>query len=73
MKYLKFALCNMLFPIMLLLTYWLHITFFKVNVVFYSAIVDGILAAFITILLVSLSKWLNVFSVFEKDCVRSHS
>ncbi len=66
MKYLKFALCNMLFPIMLLLTYWLHITFFKVNVVFYSAIIDGILAAFITILLVSLSKWLNVFSVFEK-------
>jgi hypothetical protein len=66
MKYFKFALCNMLFPAMLLLIYWLHITFFKVNVVFYSAIIDGILATFVTILLVSLSKWLNVFSVFEK-------
>jgi hypothetical protein len=66
MKYFKFALCNMLFPVMLLLIYWLHITFFKVNVVFYSAIIDGILATFVTILLVSLSKWLNVFSVFEK-------
>lgn len=66
MKYFKFAICNMLFPIMLLLTYWLHITLFKVNVVFYSAIVDGILATLVTILLVSLSKWLNVFSVFEK-------
>jgi hypothetical protein len=66
MKYFKYALCNMLFPVMLLLIYWLHITFFKVNVVFYSAIIDGILATFVTILLVSLSKWLNVFSVFEK-------
>ena len=66
MKYFKFALCNMLFPAILLLIYWLHITYFKVNVVFYSAIIDGILAALVTIILVSLSKWLNVFSVFEK-------
>ena len=56
----------MLFPAILLLIYWLHITYFKVNVVFYSAIIDGILAALVTIILVSLSKWLNVFSVFEK-------
>lgn len=66
MKYFKFALCNMLFPAILLLIYWLHITYFKVNVVFYSAIIDGILAALVTIILVSLSKWLNVFSAFEK-------
>ena len=66
MKYFKFALCNMLFPVILLLIYWLHITYFKVNVVFYSAIIDGILAALVTIILVSLSKWLNVFSAFEK-------
>lgn len=66
MKYFKFALCNLLFPIVLLSTYWLHITFFKVNVVFYGAIVDGIVATFITIAVVSLIKWLNVFSRFEK-------
>ena len=66
MKYFKFALCNMLFSAILLLIYWLHIAYFKVNVVFFSAIIDGILAAFVTITLVSLSKWLNVFSVFEK-------
>ncbi len=66
MKYFKFALCNMLFSAILLLIYWLHIAYFRVNVVFFSAIIDGILAAFVTITLVSLSKWLNVFSVFEK-------
>ncbi len=56
----------MLFLAILLLIYWLHIRYFKVNVVFYSAIIDGILAALVTIILVSLSKWLNVFSAFEK-------
>lgn len=66
MKYFKFAVCNLFFLVTLLLIYWLHVTFFKVNVVFYSAIVDGVLATLSAIIAVLLIKWLNVFSFFEK-------
>lgn len=66
MKYLKFALCNLLFIILLLLIYWIHIYFFKVNVVFYSAIIDGFLATFLTIVVISTIKWMKIFNTFEK-------
>ena len=66
MKYFKFALCNLLFIIALFLIYWAHIAFFKVNVVFYSAIIDGALATLLMIAVVSLINWFNIFSVFEK-------
>lgn len=66
MKYIKFGIINLLFPAVLLLTYWVHITFFKVNVVFYGAILDGVIATAITLAVVRLTKWLNVFSLFEK-------
>ncbi len=66
MKYIKFGIVNLLFPAVLLLTYWAHITFFKVNVVFYGAILDGVIATALTLAMVKLIKWLNVFSLFEK-------
>lgn len=66
MKYLKFAVANFLFVLILLLAYWIHIAYFKVNVVFYGAIFDGIVATILTLMLITIIRRLNVFSVFEK-------
>lgn len=66
MKYLKFFISNLLFVAVLIATYLIHVTFFKVNVVFYSSLVDAVIAMVLSIALLSLIKWLNVFSEFEK-------
>lgn len=66
MKYVKFITASLLYVLLLLTTYLVHIYFFKVNVVFYAAIADGIIAAVIALGLVSFIRWLNVFTVFEK-------
>ena len=54
MKYLKFFVATILFGMLLLLTYWAHVSFFKVNVVFYAAMLDGVLATGLMLLVVLL-------------------
>lgn len=66
MKYLKFIIALFLYALILFITYWTHVLFFKVNVVFYGAIVDGIIAVFFTIVILSRCKLLNDFNTFEK-------
>ncbi len=66
MKYIKFLAATALFVVVLLAAYVIHVTFFRVNVVFYSSIIDGIIATVLTITIVSLVRWLNDFSGFEK-------
>lgn len=66
MKYLKFFILMLLFVITLMAIYVIHSWFFKVDVVFYSAIGDGVLAAIFTLIVASTIKWFGIFSVFEK-------
>jgi hypothetical protein len=66
MKFIKFVLANLLFVLILLVAYVAHVTFIRVNVVFYGAIFDGIIATVLTLLCVSLIKWLDTYSAFEK-------
>ena len=66
MKLIKFFVANLFFALSLLLIYILHVNFFKINVVFYSSILDGLLAALLTLTFVSLVSWLDVYSNFEK-------
>jgi len=66
MKFIKFVLANLLFVLILLAAYVTHVTFFRVNVVFYGAIMDGIIATILTLLCVSLIKWLDTYNAFEK-------
>jgi hypothetical protein len=65
MKYLKFIVATALYGILLLVIYYAHISYLKVNVVFYSAIIDAMVAALASMVLVVIIKWLRVFSVFE--------
>ena len=66
MKYLKFFTLLIVFVIALMVIYVIHGRFFKVDVVFYSAIGDGVLAALVTLIVGSTVRWFGIFSIFEK-------
>jgi hypothetical protein len=65
MKYIKLVAATGLYFVLLIAIYWVHIHFFKVNVVFYAAIVDGVIATAVTLLLLWIIRPLRVFSGFE--------
>lgn len=66
MKIKKALLGTALFVVLLLLYYYIHSQYFHVNVVFYSAIFDGILASFTTALLLFSLPYFRLFNGFEK-------
>jgi hypothetical protein len=65
-KYLKFLALMLVFATALAAIYVTHSWFFKVDVVFYSAIADGVLAAVVTLIVASTVKWFKTFTGFEK-------
>jgi len=66
MKTTRFVAASAFFVVLTCLIYWVHITFFRVNVVFYSAILDGALAAVISSAIVLRLRWFAIFGSFEK-------
>ncbi|MCW1776913.1 hypothetical protein NB693_21270 [Pantoea ananatis] len=57
----KAALSTVLYIVVLLLLYYVHMRYFKVNVVFYASILDGVIA----VVLVGGGLWLaKVFKSF---------
>lgn len=56
----------LVFAISLPAIYVIHSWFFKVDVVFYSAIADGVLAAVLTLIVALMVKWFKSFTGFEK-------
>ncbi|MDM0033310.1 hypothetical protein QTI33_14340 [Variovorax sp. J22P271] len=66
MKIRKFFAASALFLALAVLIYWTHVTFLPVNVIFYGAIADGVLAAAVTAVAVWLLKPFHVFNAFEK-------
>ena len=66
MKILNTAIATLLFVILLLVVYYIHISFFRVNVVFYAAAADGGIAACITGFILILAKYFKDFNYFEK-------
>ena len=65
MKYLKLLGATALFGLLLLVVYVVHVRYVPVNVVFYSAILDDVLATGLTLLLLAGIGWLRSFSRFE--------
>ena len=65
MKYLKLLGATALFCLLLLFIYVLHVRYVPVNVVFYSAMFDDVLATALTLLLLAAFRWLRSFSRFE--------
>jgi len=66
MKYKNAIISTIIFLILLGLIYYIHVTFFNVNVVFYSSITDAVGAAFLTWIILYTSKWFSSFNSFEK-------
>ena len=66
MKFIKAIKASAIFLTLLLLIYYLHVKFFFVNVVFYSAILDGILATLVSSFILWRYKGFSIFSLFEK-------
>ena len=55
-----------LFLILLLLTYWVHVTYFKVNVLLYSAFADSLLATIATLIFFLVWTKSRIYTFFEK-------
>ncbi len=66
MKYYKTILAVLIFIAVLFAVYVVHVRFFRVNVVLYSALLDAVIAAAISLGIVLAIKAFRVFSGFEK-------
>ncbi len=66
MKLIRSGIATFTFVALLFLIYYLHITFFNINVIFYSAIVDGIVATFLASLILFTVTYFQLFNWFEK-------
>ena len=66
MKAVIFFTASFFFLALASLIYWIHITFFRVDVVFYSAILDGALAVAIATTAIWRIRVFYVFVPFEK-------
>jgi len=65
MKYLKLLIATAVYALLLLVIYVLHVRFVPVKVVFYSAILDAVLATFLAVLLITTVRWFKAFTRFE--------
>lgn len=65
MKYLKLLIATAVYALLLLVIYVLHIRYVPVNVVFYSAILDAVLATLLALALIASVRWFKVFTRFE--------
>ena len=65
MKIFRALAATLLFVVLLLATYYIHIRFFTVNVVFYAAIADGVVAALMTSLVMYPSRTFNGFEKLQ--------
>ena len=66
MKFLASLAASLLFALLACLVYYLHIRFFKVDVVLYSATLDALIAAGLMTLLLNVRKEFRIFNRYEK-------
>lgn len=66
MKFYRSLLGTILFLVVTVCVYYTHVTYFKVNVVFYSAVADGVLATAVSGLVLFGWRYFVIFSLFEK-------
>ena len=66
MKFIRALTASLFFVAVLLAVYHAHITYFKVNVVFYSAILDAVLAAGVAGAVLFGMRYFRALGGFEK-------
>lgn len=65
-KFLNTILASVIFVIILFFIYFIHVTFLRVDVVFYSAILDALLAAGLSAVIIYLVKFFGALGLYEK-------
>jgi len=66
MKIFRSIVATLIFLLLLIIFYYIHINYIKVDVVFYAAIADGVLAATLTSVALIFFNYLKPLCVFEK-------
>ena len=66
MKFLRAMIASAIFLLLAIFIYYIHITYFKVNVIFYAAILDGVIAAVLAGFLIFIISYFNILVFFEK-------
>lgn len=66
MKFIRSVMATLIFLIALWMIYYVHVQFFTVNVVFYSALSDAVLAALASAVVLSLIGLLSPLRAFER-------
>lgn len=66
MKIRRFLAASFVFLVLVSLIYWCHVTFFRVDVVFYSALFDGVVAVAIMGVGIWRIRAFSLFGSFEK-------
>ena len=66
MKFLVTILASLIFIFILFFVYFIHVNFLRVDVVFYSAILDALLAAALSGVIIYSSKFFGVLGFYEK-------
>ncbi|MCC4117945.1 hypothetical protein LLG90_21555 [Aromatoleum toluclasticum] len=66
MKFIRSLAATTVFLIVLLIVYWIHVNYFKVDVVFYAALADGVLASLIAGAVLVLLKYFHSLGGFER-------
>jgi len=64
-KYVRALLASVVFVIVLLVTYYIHMRNFHVNVVFYATILDAVIALVIVMAGFGLTRWFRDFTRLE--------
>lgn len=65
-KFLNTILASVIFVFILFIIYFIHVTFLRVDVVFYSAILDALLAAGLSAVIIYLVKFFGALGLYEK-------
>jgi len=66
MKFVKTLVASLIFVFILFIVYFIHISFLRVDVVFYSAIIDALLAAGFAAAIIFLFKFFASLGLYEK-------
>ncbi|MGF6493631.1 hypothetical protein ABIE56_001814 [Luteibacter sp. 621] len=64
-KYLRALIASVAYVVVLLLTYYIHMRNFRVNVVFYATILDAVIALVVVGAVCAVSRWFGDFSRLE--------
>lgn len=65
-KFIKIILSSLIFIVVLLTVYYIHVSLFPVNVVFYAAIADAVIAALLSSLIILFLSFFSIIGPHEK-------